>query len=802
MRRLPRPARAGLALLGLALGAVALLAALDAAFPFPLERLTPPPATRVLARDGTELRRFLAADGMWRFPVRLDEVAPELVTALVESEDRWFRVHPGVNPLAVLRAAWTNALAGRVVSGASTIPMQVARLAEPRPRTLTAKLIEALRAMQLGLRHSRTEILELYLNAAPFGGNIVGVGAAARLYFDKPADQLSLGECALLAVLPRAPGRYDPARHPEAALAVRDRVLAQLARRGAVSPEAAHRAMRQPMVAQRSASAMRAPHFTQLVRARLGARPLVATTLDPEKQAVAERLVARHVALVRPLGLTNAAAVVVDRRTRDVLALVGSADFFDDAFQGQVNNALAPRSPGSALKPFLYALAFDKGLAIPESRLLDVPTDFAGYAPENYSGTFSGQVTVTEALARSLNLPAVRLLARVGVADFHALLRRGGLESIDRPAGHYGLALALGACEVRLADLTNLYATLAQGGVHRPWRVVAETPGAAPEPVPAFAPGLTPGPAPGPAPAFAPGFTPGFALFSPEAARAVGEILTRLTRPDMPDAWRLTRDRPPAAWKTGTSFGHKDAWAVGFGATLAVGVWVGNPDGAPVNGISGTMHAGPLFFDLLRALEPPARDVALPAAPNMREVRLCAASRLPAGPDCPETLPAQAGPRLALPRCTDHRRIMVDAETGLRLEGDCLLIRPARARTVRTVPPELAAWMAAQGRPVPALAALHPDCRDVPPGAGPVILSPCAATQYVLRDDLPAEYQQIALRATPADPGQRMWWYVDGRLVGMADARTPLFLPMTPGRHVVSVTDELGRTSTEGFVVR
>ncbi|MUM77375.1 penicillin-binding protein 1C [Pseudodesulfovibrio sp. F-1] len=780
---------------------------LDALFPLPAGWLDAPSGTRLLDRSGTELRRFPARDGQWRFPVTLDEVSPALVTALVESEDRWFFVHPGVNPLAALRAAWTNAVSGRVVSGASTIPMQLARMADPGPRTLRRKLAESFRALQLGLTRSKAELLEAYLNTAPFGGNIVGVGAAARIYFGKPPDRLSLGECALLAVLPRSPNRYDPSRHPEAAMAVRDRVLALLTTRGVADPDEARRAMRQPMVAQRRPSPMSAPHFCLLARARLGSEPVIATSLDLARQRTVERLLARHVERLRDLGIGNGAAVVLDRTSREVLALAGSADFADDRRQGQVNNALAPRSPGSTLKPFLYALAFDRGLAVPGSRLLDVPVDYAGYAPENYSGTFSGRVSVAEALTRSLNVPAVRLLATTGLRDFHSLLRQGGLETIDRPATSYGLPLVLGACEVRLVDLTNLYATLGQGGVHRPWRVTLPTQA---DPAPAGPPGKA-------------------GLFSPEAARVVADMLTEVARPDMPDSWRLTRDRPAAAWKTGTSFGHRDAWAVGFGPTLAVGVWVGNPDGTPVKGISGAVHAGPLFFDLLRALDEPGRDLRLPEAPALRSVTLCSASGLPAGPDCPATIQSPAGPTLALPRCAEHRRILVDRETGLRLEGSCLAAPVpggrAEAGTAQTVPPELAAWMAAQGKPAPGLPPLSPLCPDVPGGLGPTILSPSSATPYVMRHDAPAHHQQVALRAAPADPGDSLWWYVDGRFVGVVHqssdrkeygkgyglaaettdvpAHEPrnLLWPMTPGEHRASVTDGQGRTSTVTFRV-
>lgn len=771
MRRPPGLRFLGLCLLGPPLAAVLAFAALNAVFPFPEDRLAAPWSTRVLDRNGAELRRFLAQDGMWRFPVGLDEVAPELVTALVESEDRWFYRHPGVNPLSIVRAAWGNLAAGRVVSGASTIPMQIARMADPRPRTLGAKLIEAFRAVQLELAHTKEELLAIYLNMAPFGGNITGVGAASRLYFGKPPDRLSLGECAFLAVLPRAPTKYDPVKNPRAAMQVRNRVLAMLAGRGAVSPELARRAMRQPMVAHRRSSPMLAPHFTLMAKNRLGAEPVLATSLDLPRQRILEGLVRRHAARIRQQGVANVAAVALDRRTREVLALAGSADFGDDRFQGQVNNALARRSPGSALKPFLYAQAFDKGLAVAQSYLLDVPADYSGYAPENYTGVFHGRVTAAEALARSLNAPAVRLLADVGLESFHGLLKRGGLESIDRPASAYGLPLALGACEVRLVDLTNLYATLGEGGMHWPWRITAGEPG------------------------------PGTRLFSPEAAHVVAEILGGVTRPDMPDSWRLTLDRPAAAWKTGTSFGHRDAWAVGFGADVAVGVWVGNPDGTPVQGISGANHAGPLFFDILRALAPASRDLNLPDAPGLRQVRLCAHSHQLAGPDCPETITATAGPNLALARCAEHRRVMVDAETGLRLEGGCLLTRPAAARVFAATPPELASWLTAQGKPVPALPELSPACADVPRGRGPTIVSPSPGTPYVMRHDAPREFQQIALAASSSEPGGPLWWYVDGRFAGTSAPERKLFLPMTPGPHTASVTDAQGRTSSVAFRV-
>jgi penicillin-binding protein 1C len=603
-----RAARRAAAFLGAFLALSALLGAvLDRLFPFPVERLEPPAATRVLDRDGRPVRFFLAGDGMWRFPLALEDISPELTAALIDSEDRHFHRHPGVNPLAVLRALWTNLRAGRVVSGASTIPMQVARLADPRPRTLAAKAVEAFRALQLCAHHSKAEILRWYVNLAPFGSNVVGVGAAAWHYFGKDPRTLSLGEVALLSVLPRSPARYNPLKHPEAARAVRDRVLRRFAAHGVFDAARVAESISRPLPARRSPVPQGAPHFTRWVRTLQPEADVIRTSLDARVQGVAESLVSGRMESLRREAIANAAVVVLDVASRRILAYVGSADFWDER-EGQVDNVQSRRSPGSTLKPFLYALAFDQGHLAPGSMLLDVPTDFAGYAPENYGQDFQGLVSARTALATSLNVPAVRLLNRCGPGAFLGLLRRGGLTTLAQPAVHYGLALALGGCEVRLLELTNLYATLAQGGRHRPVDPLAG----------------------GPA-----DVAVGEDVFSPEAAAMVLDILKGTRRPDMPDAWQFTVGAPAVAWKSGTSFGHRDAWAVGVNRDLAIGVWVGNPDGSQCTNISGARHAGPLLFDLFRALAPGGTRLPDFPAPALPVTELCAVNGAPPAPSAP-----------------------------------------------------------------------------------------------------------------------------------------------------------------------
>jgi len=768
-----------------ALGVIAFLV-VDRLLPFPEAKLRRPPSTVIADSADRPLRIFLAADDHYRMPVRLDEVAPELVEALLGSEDRWFRWHPGINPLAIARATLSNVRAGRVVSGASTIPMQIARMVEPKPRTLRGKLLEAFRALQLDLHHAKPELLEIYLNLAPYGGNLQGVGAASYFYFGKTPAQVSLGEAALLTALPRSPARYDPTRHPAAALAARNRVLDQLADLGVFPAAVLAKARHQEVPRRLQPAPFLAPHFAEHTKARAPrGTARVRTTLDLRVQGAVERHVESHVPALRRQGLDSAAAVVLDNRTRALRAMVGSADFFDAARQGQVNAAVAPRSPGSTLKPFLYAQAIDAGIIVPESYLLDVPTDFSGYIAKNYDGEYRGRITAGESLRLSLNATAVRLLAELGLRRFHETLVLAGALSADRAALSYGLPLVLGAAEVRLLDLANLYATLADGGAHRPVRIWEP-------PSPTLA-----SEAARPAPADA------VRLFSVEAAALVTEILAEVERPDMPQAWELTRDVPGVAWKTGTSFGHRDAWAVGFSPRYTIGVWVGNPDGRGQEGISGALHAGPLLFDLFRALDPgapgPTRDERL----RLVETEVCAESHELAGAFCPRrtTVTTVAGVS-RLRTCPIHRRVFVDAESGELLAGDCLRERPHRPLVLSVYPAELTAWQRARGQQVATPPPLSSACRDIPGGDPPRIVSPDANTPYLVRRSTPLEHQKIPLLARAAGGAARFYWYQDGLLVASGRPESGLFLAPEVGTHRLVVVDSQGRMDAITYEVR
>ena len=747
--------------------------ALDLIYPFPKHTLHPPVASVIKDRDGKVLRMFLPSDGARRMHADFDKISPVLKKTLLASEDQWFGYHPGINPISIIRAAIMNVAAGRVVSGASTIPMQIARMAEPKKRTLRAKSIEAFRALQLKLHHSNDELLEIYLNMLPYGGNIVGVGAASHFYFGHGPETLSLGESALLTTIPRGPVFYDPLRNPQQAREGRNRVMRQLAAKNAFPKDEIKRNMKLPLPDSIRAIPLEAPHFSRMVLQRIGQVPEIQTTLDSTLQKAAQTKVKNHVSRLRNDDIDNASCEIIHIPTREIRALVGSADFFENGFGGAINLAEKKRSPGSTLKPFIYALAFEQGKLVPDSFVYDIPVDYAGYSPQNYDHMYHGQVTVRQALAKSLNIPAVNALAETGVAEFTDLLKKGGISTLDRGAMGYGLPLALGGCEIKLTELTNLYASLADGGKFKPFSVTGGEDIVSTQ------------------------------LFSPQTSWLVLEMLSSVTRPEMNETWMLTRDMPEAAWKTGTSFGHRDAWAVGVSGDYAIGVWVGNPDGRPRKGISGAVHAGPLLFDLLRLTAPGGKLPAPPEGSGISEVEVCAHSRQLPGPFCSKrTSICTLSGKTRLHPCTKCRQIFVDGKSGYRISGECLGRKGIKTKIVRTIPAKLVRWRAENNLEIPHLPPLAPDCGLIPSGIAPKIISPASGTPYLLRKDTPLKFQQIALKAEAGPDSGTLYWFLDGRLVSQGKFDEKLFTEVSVGKHRISVSDEIGRVDAVEFEVR
>ncbi|MBI9109753.1 penicillin-binding protein 1C [Maridesulfovibrio ferrireducens] len=747
--------------------------ALDIIFPFPEHKLHPATATVVYDRDHKPLRIFLPSDGARRMHTDISTISPILIRSLIASEDGLFEYHPGINPISALRAAVSNIKAGHIVSGASTIPMQIARMAEPKSRTMSSKLKESFRAIQLKLHHSNEELLGIYLNMLPYGGNIEGVAAASHFYFGHDPSTLSLAQSALLTTLPRGPAYYDPIRHPKQAKQGRNLVMDQLEKHGVFPTAEVERNKKVPLPTAIRPVPLKAPHFCRMALERSGSTPEIVTTLDYVLQQTAEERLKNHVSRLRNDDIDNAACVIIHIPTREIRALVGSADFFEKGYGGAINLAETKRSPGSTLKPFLYALAMDKGLMAPASFLYDIPVDYSGYSPENYDQTWSGQVEMRDALARSLNVPAVKTLAQTGVPDFVDLLRKGGLTTLNKNPMEYGLPLALGGCEVKLTKLTNLYASLADSGKYRPFKIAPSTNDISSQ------------------------------LFSPEASWITLQMLSKVSRPEMNDTWMLTNDMPEAGWKTGTSFGHRDAWALGISGDYAVGVWVGNPDGRPRKGISGASHAGPLLFDLLRAASPRGKLPHQPEGAGITEIKVCAHSHQLPGPFCTEKITIQTlSGKTQLTPCKYCRQIFIDPKSGFRLSGECLDRKKLERKIIRTLPAQLARWRAENNMEVPTVPPLAPDCDLIPAGNAPRIISPASTTPYLLRKGTPLKYQQIGLKANAEADSGTLHWFLDGRLINKGEFNQKLFTEVKAGKHKISVTDSLGRTDSVLFEVR
>lgn len=772
----------------------------------------PPSTVAIYDRNGSLLYEALDPDRGKSAYLPLPKVSRHLVAATIATEDASFYSNPGVDLLALLRAAGQNLRAGEVVSGGSTLTQQVARNlymdpAERDEQSLWRKARELAIAFALAARSTKEEVLEAYLNSAPYGHQAVGVESAARTYFGKSARDLDLAESALLAGLPQAPSAYDPFVAPSAAAARRRTVLTLMARQGYVSEAEARSASEQPLSLASSAFPIKAPHFVSFVRQVASEYGLVKpasgdvklrTTLDLGLQELAEATVRRHVAALAGKGVASGALVALDPRSGEILAMVGSADYFDTKIDGEVNVALAPRQPGSSIKPVLYAAALER-VATPATVLFDVPTAFLtadgkSYAPENYDRAWHGPVSVREALANSYNLPAVSLLQKLGTSGFLDAADQAGLSSL-RSASRGDLSLALGSGEVRLLDLTAAYAALASGGVRRPpWalsRVEDST-------------GRETWRMPSPEAA---------RVFSPRVAFLVTNILsdngarTPAFGPDSP--LKLSR---PAAAKTGTTTDWRDNWTVGYTPDLVVGVWVGNADGSPMRGISGISGAAPIWRDFTEEALKGRAPAEFARPGGLQSVEVCPESGHLPSPWCPSRRTELFADGTAPTRVCDwHRPVRIDRISGKLASPECPP-ELVEERVYEFLPPELMEWGRLRGVPEPPAEAcdVHGGSAVVDSGVPRLVLvRPAQGTVLQMSRDIPADLQraEVAVAASGFGSGARIELWVDGALVstlGPASHRT--MWPITAGRHTLEVValdpsgTRLASTSVEVLV--
>jgi len=740
--------------------------------PMPLDKLEAPQAYRYFDRHDQLVHVLISDDGFYRLSVELNELPELFIETLLLQEDQYFYKHPGVNPLAVLRAASSNLFSGRVVSGASTITMQLARMLERRPRTIPVKLLEMFRAVQLEMRYSKAEILQHYLSIAPYGGNLEGINAATYAYFGKPASQLSPAQMALLVLLPKSPNGWRPDRYPIRAKSQRDQLLAKMHDQKLISEQTYQRALAEPVPDQRLSFPTKIPHLAWSLRSEFPDKNLFNTTIDYNIQIRSQRLVREYVSTLSDRAINNAAVVVLDSKTRELRAMVGSADYFDEAAEGANNGATALRSPGSTLKPFLYGLAMDAGLIAEKTVLEDIPISVAGYSPRNYSKTFRGTVTVREALIDSLNVVAVRLSQKLGINALYDLLKKGGVSSLLEPASYYGLPLVLGGVEVSLLELTSLYTALANYGSYQPYVLLRNKKGEAERQAITEADPIQ--------------------LLSEEASWLISDMLTDVERPDFPSVWQYSTSRPTLAWKTGTSYGHQDAWSMGYHPEYTVGVWVGNFDGTPAKELSGDSAAGPLFFDIMQAIvQEPTRWFAKPIGIENRLV--CGTCGLPGNPYCPNTTVEQYIPSVK----------------GAVTENTCQVPQKVITATgeetlIEVWPSELAGFLHQHGLPVTNVPAYDLNNMSGQIYYPPVIQSPVEGAQYIRRyDHIASQDQQIKLQAAVTNRIKTVNWYIDDKLFATSDKPyEPIYFNPAPGEYSITLVDDVGGRDEMTLVVK
>ena len=729
-------------------------------------------STAVYDRDGGLLRVTLSADGAYRIWVPLDRISPLLVNATLLQEDQYFRWHPGVNPVSLTRSGWRTYVARARREGGSTITMQLARLLYGiRSATPGGKLVQIARALLLELCYTKREILEAYLNVVPYGGNVEGAAAASLIYFGKDPSRLTLPEALTLAVLPQNPTRRMPSASPgtdQRLRQARDQLYARWqATNGAVQGETSLMRVAVPMGSPR-ALPFGAPHLVDAVLADANRSAEVRTSLDQGLQRLLERQVRAYVARAARVGVHNAAAMLVDWRTMEVKALVGSAGFFDPAIAGQVNGAAAKRSPGSTLKPFIYALAIDQGVLHPKTVLKDAPSAFGAYSPENFDGRFVGPLTATEALIRSRNVPAVYVASRLSKPDLYDFLEMSGVAGL-RSREFYGLALVLGGGELTMEELVSLYGALANEGVVRPVRYRLDQP-----------------------------HGPGVRVLSPEAAYVTLDMLKDVPRPD--DVPAAAPGRLRVYWKTGTSYGFRDAWTIGIFGSYVLAVWIGNFNGEGNPAFVGVQVAAPLFFQVVDAIEAREPSLAEPVRSipaRLAEVDVCAASGDLPNADCPRTVPTWFIPGKSPIRVsTLHQALLIDDRTGLRacppftagrthrvvyeMWSSDLLKLFQQAGLPRRAPP-----------PFDAVCAAHAveSSGDRPPQ----ITSPLRGVVYTLRAKRLGE-ETITLRATTGPGVREVYWFLGQSFLGRAVPGASLeWRPDAPGSFMVRAVDDQGQ---------
>jgi penicillin-binding protein 1C len=717
-------------------------------------------STIITGNKGEVIHAFLTADEKWRMKTSLEEISPLLKKTIIEKEDRFFYYHAGINPLAMIRALLNNVLKMKRTSGASTITMQVARALEHRPRSYTNKLIEIFRAWQLELNYNKNEILRLYCNLLPYGSNIEGVKSASLLYFKKDPDHLSLAEITALSIIPNRPSSLVPGKNNDLVVRERNKWLKIFAANKIFTEKQIVDALAEPFNVSRGTVPQFAPQLSRLLKQ--SKEPVVHSSLDMNMQLKTEKIVKDYSRTLSLKNIRNAAIVIIDNSTHQVITYVGSANFNDTIDGGQVDGAVAVRQPGSTLKPLLYGMCIDAGLITPKSTIPDVNINYGGYAPENYDKKFSGNVSMEYALEHSLNIPAVKCLRQLGTDKFIHTLASCNFQQIRKDEKKLGLSMILGGCGANLLELTALYSSIANGGDYS-------------KPV----------------------FTTdakslhSFSVLSDAAAFMINETLSKVNRPDFPISWQSTERMPKIAWKTGTSYGRRDAWSIGYNKKYTVGVWTGNFSGQGIRDLSGAEVATPLLFRIFNTIDYDSDEewFTKPADCDIRMV--CAETGFPPADYCFNRVTDFFIPLISSSEvCNNMREVMISANEKTSYCKVCAPASGYKKKMFKVVSPEMQQYYEVNNIAYVKIPPHNPQCEQVFKNDKPQILSPKSEFEYLISKKDP---EPLQLQCKAGNDVSKIYWYIDNRFYKVSDVRSPVYLIPGEGPVKISCTDDKGR---------
>ncbi len=719
--------------------------------------LFPDYSKTVYYADGRPARVYIAKDEQWRIRTPYRDIPLLVRRGIVEKEDRFFFFHFGINPVSVLKAAARNIKNRRIINGGSTLTMQLARITEPKRRTLFSKFIEMLRAVQFEMRFSKEEILEYYLNLAPFGRNLVGIESAAQYYFGKPLRDLDISEMAAIVNMPQIPG-INALDNTELFRKKRDGVLKALFKARAISKEEFDEAAGQELRFTPSRFPSDIPHLSDFLTAGYPGNDSLVTTVQRDVQRAAQQIIANHRKRIEDLGITNASAVVLDIGTGNVLAAIGSFDYFGEK-DGMVNGFIAKRSPGSTLKPFLYALSLMKGIINPSYMLKDIPTSYSDYSPENFSGSYQGLVRAEDALCGSLNVPFIRLFNNYGKDDFLDFLRSAGIRGLEEDP-FYGLSLIIGAVETDLLSLANIYRMIANNGKYGPYRMLIDDEG---------------------------GDMNG--LLSEGACYLTKKALSKRKNFELPDEYAGNPLLDRIYWKTGTSHGYRDALTIAFGSKFVVGVWAGNFDGCGVKGLIGYEIAAPIAFDILRALEHGITYESGKMPDDISLIEVCPLSGKLKTDNCPEGIEEYTlRERRYYSKCNFHRKFLIEKGSGLRITSFFKGMGELEEKVFAVMPSDVSAYLSGSSFISGSLPAVHPRCGD---DRSYIKISGLNNGEHIMYKD------GLRLSLLCSGHGNRdVFWFINGKLFRKTEIGNAVLFPAQRGSYEITAADEFGSEDT------